>query len=83
MSKLTESERLVKLETKMDIVIEQQKATNEKLDAVLPTFVTTEQFTNEISALKRRTWVQNTLSSVAGVVLTLLVTYVINDIIGR
>lgn len=80
MSKLTEGERLVALETKMDIVIEQQKATNEKLDAVLPTFITEERFTQEVSSLKRRSWTQNTLSAVLGVLLTLLITYVINDI---
>lgn len=35
----------------------------------------------EISALKRKSWVQNTLSAICGAVLTLLVAYLINDIV--
>ena len=35
----------------------------------------------DISALKKRNWVQNTLSAILGSVLALLVTYVVNDII--
>lgn len=34
----------------------------------------------EVKVMKRRTWVQNTLSAVLGVILTLLVSYVVNDI---
>jgi hypothetical protein len=76
----TQAERLIVLETKMDIVISQQKDTNTKLDVLLPTFVTQTEFNQELSALKRRTWVQNTLSAIMGVVLTLLLTYFFSNI---
>lgn len=33
--------------------------------------------------MKRRTWVQNTMSATIGVILTLLITYVINDLLNR
>lgn len=75
MTNKTEGERLVALETKMDIVIDQQKATNDKLDTLLPTFVTQPDFEKALSDMRRRTWVQNTLSAILGVVLTLLLTF--------
>lgn len=37
----------------------------------------------EVTQLKKRNWVQNTLSAVLGAILTLLVTYVITDVLRR
>lgn len=73
------------LETKMDIVIDQQKSLNTKLDNIIPAFATKEELLGlkqDIIALKKRNWVQNTLSAVLGVVLTLLITYAFRDVIG-
>lgn len=80
MAKHTQEERMAIVETKLDIVIEQLKATNDKLDSLLPTFVTKNELSDaikplhkEIAALKRRNWVLNTLSAILGVTLTVLV----------
>lgn len=35
---------------------------------------------SDIQSLKKKTWVQNTLSAILGAVLTLLIAYVFNDI---
>lgn len=49
---LTELERLVAVETKLDTVIEQTSRMNDKLDLLLPTFVTHSQLTEKISSLE-------------------------------
>lgn len=84
----TTVERITVLETKLDTVIKQQEVITRKLDSLTNNFVTKEHFAeiedkifDEIREIKGRRWVQNTLSAILGVVLTLLVTYVINDLI--
>lgn len=49
-------------------------------DAIYEKIADVEQ---DVLTLKRRNWVQNTLSAVLGVILTLLVTYVITDVLRR
>lgn len=80
MATLTQGERMVKLETDVSYIKHTVDEVSKKLDFVLPTFVTKEELTDaikplnkEITALKRRNWIQNTLSAVLGVTLTVLV----------
>lgn len=55
MTKLeTELERLVAVETKLDTVIEQQQKTIDKLDLLLPTFVTHKQLEDKVDGLERQ-----------------------------
>lgn len=82
MTKLNNGERLVALETKMDIVIATVEKTNGKLDRLLPTYATKE----ELEAVKRRnTWITvlvGVLSAIFGSVLTYLVNYFLTTV-GR
>jgi len=39
-----------------------------------------EDVKNDIKLLKKKTWVQNTLSAILGAILTILIAYVFNDI---
>lgn len=80
MAALTQGERMVKLETDVSYIKHTVEEVSKKLDFVLPTFVTKDELAEsikplkkEISALKRRNWIQNTLSAVLGVTLTVLV----------
>lgn len=86
-SNYNDGERLVALETKMDTVLDNQKAQtenfdrlNNKLDLLLPTYATKQ----DIEKLKTRntvqTWVTGTLSAILGSVLTFLVLYFITNI---
>lgn len=79
-------ERLVAVETNLQNLTlavnnsaketkETLKELNVKLDAALPTFVTKEEFNTELSAIKRRTVIQNTLSAILGSILTLLISF--------
>lgn len=54
MTKLTELERLVAVETKLDTVIEQTSKMNDKLDLLLPTFVTHSQLDDKITGLEKK-----------------------------
>ncbi|UOF78004.1 hypothetical protein [Caudoviricetes sp.] len=54
MTKLTELERLVAVETKLDTVIETLKTTNEKLDVFLPTFVTHSTLTEKLNEVDKK-----------------------------
>lgn len=85
----TEGERLVALETKMDIVIDNQKIQsqnfvnlNTKLDALLPTYATIEQ----LEAMKRRNtllvWITGSFSAAFGSVLTFLIVFFLQNIGG-
>jgi hypothetical protein len=80
MDKLTEGERLVALETKMDTVLANQsrqaddfKVLNNNLNLLLPTYATKADF----EALKKRsafqTWLVGTLSAGFGAVLAILI----------
>lgn len=84
MTKLTELERLVAVETKLDIVIEQQKKLVEKFDDLLLSYVprteyeeTLKALDNKIELAKKRTalqtWLTGTLSAIFGAVLAILV----------
>lgn len=54
MTKLnTELERLVTVETKLDTVIEQTQKMNDKLDLLLPTFVTQKQLEDKLVVLEK------------------------------
>jgi hypothetical protein len=90
MSKLTDGERLVALETKMDSVLDNQKTQadkfdtlNSKLDGLLPTYATKQ----DVEKLKNRntvqTWVTGSLSAILGSVLTFLVLYFVTSISSK
>ena len=49
----TELERLVAVETKLDTVIEQTQKLNDKLDLLLPTFVTQKQLEDKLIVLEK------------------------------
>lgn len=51
------------------------KDINNKLDVLLPTFITKDEFNRELAALKRRTIVQNILYGLLGSVISLLLAY--------
>lgn len=87
MTKLTDGERLVALETKMDTVLDNQKTQtgkfddlNNKLEALLPTYATRE----EVEKLKQRNtlqvWITGSLSAVFGSILTFLVMFFVTNI---
>lgn len=89
MSRLTESERLVKLETQVDAVlvgITEIKADNkefrDKLDGLLPEYATKSQLQSLRKEIKRKSFIQNTLSAILGSVLTLLIAFFITNV-GR
>lgn len=80
MDKLTEGERLVALETKMNTVLDNQKTQadefktlNNTLSNLLPTYATKA----ELEILKKRnalqTWLVGTLSAGFGVIMTILI----------
>lgn len=82
---MTEGERLVKLETQTEAILEQQTKLGEdftkyieKLDNLLPTFATK----RELEEVKRRhslqVWLVGTLSGIFGMLLTLLIQNYIN-----
>jgi len=80
MSKQTNEERLVVVETKLDFLIEQQKITNHKLETLLPTLATADamnalksEMDLRINEIHSKRWLQNTLSGLLGSVLTLLI----------
>lgn len=54
MTKLTELERLVAVETKLDTVIETLNKTNEKLDVLLPTFVTHSTLSEKLNEIDKK-----------------------------
>jgi len=83
MSKLTDGERLVALETKMDIVLDTQNKMNDKLDKLLPTYATKA----DLEKMKRRNtwivWATGSLSAAFGVLLTFLITFFLQNIGGK
>lgn len=91
MATKSEQERLAVLETKVDTILANQKQTNEKLDLLLPTFVTKDEHDKTVVALEKeievakrkssiQVWVTGTLSAAFGVVLALLITYFVSTI---
>lgn len=54
MTKLTELERLVAVETKLDTVIDTLNKTNEKLDVLLPTFVTHSALNDKLNEIDKK-----------------------------
>lgn len=85
MTKLnTELERLVAVETKLDIVIDQQKKLVDKFDELVTSYVhrneyeeTTRQLEKKIEDTKRKnafqTWITGTLSAILGAILAILI----------
>lgn len=80
MAQLTTSERLVKLETLMTQVLRELKDIRVDIKSAGNTFVPIEKHTEDlleirqqIQAINSKRWVQNTLSAILGVVLTILV----------
>lgn len=63
--------------THKDIEVAKEQARLEH-DAIYEKIGDVEQ---DVIALKKRTWVQNTLSAILGAVLTILIAYLINDIV--
>ena len=82
MTTLTDGERLVALETKMDIVIKSQETMNQKLDDLLPTYATKA----DVEKLKQRNtitvWLVGSFSAVFGSLLTFLVNFFLVNV-GR
>ncbi|UNQ40958.1 hypothetical protein MPC38_06820 [Prescottella equi] len=57
------------------------KQINQKLDSMA--YVTIADFEKYKKEARKRSWRENSLSAVAGVLLTLLINYIWQDIIGR
>lgn len=89
MTKLTQTERLVKLETLMQQSLDEIKELRAEVKAATTIYVTIakhEEDLNDIKSdlteIKGRRWVQNTLSAILGAILSLLVAFFINNV-GR
>lgn len=85
--RLTETERLVKLETLMTQALDEIKELRAEVKAATNVYVTATKHNDDISdiqkelaALKASRWVQNTLSAVLGAILSLLIAYFINNV---
>lgn len=85
MTKLSEGERLVVVETKLDIVIEQQKELIQEVKSLASTAVPRPEYEETVQSLrvdienaKKRsaitTWLTSTLAAIFGVIMTILVT---------
>lgn len=83
----TDGERLVKLETKMDTVLNNQETQtskfdelNKKLIELLPTYATKE----DLEGLKRKSslqvWITGSLSAILGSIMTFLVMFFVTTI---
>lgn len=84
MATKSEQERLAVVETKIDIIVEQMKGLNDKLDSLLPTYVTKEEHEKAVTTLeleieqaKRKsgifTWITSTLAAGFAAIMTILV----------
>lgn len=80
MKTLTDKERLVALETKMDALLESQKQQsqdfkelNAKLDLLLPTYATQTDLEGLRKAHTLQVWLVGTLSAAFGVIMTILI----------
>lgn len=84
MATKSEQERLAVVETKLDVLSEQVKGISDKLDLLLPTYVTKDEHEKtkatlelEIQEAKRKsglfTWITSTLAAVFAVIMTILV----------
>lgn len=94
MSKLTEAERLVKLETLLEKLYAEFAEFRLEMKEANANFVSSQKHEDDLLDLKReitRTkkridqiekskWIQNTLSAVLGAILSLLVAYFINNV---
>lgn len=83
MTRLTDGEQIVALQTKMDTVIENQKSQatdfkllNANLNQLLPTFALKKEVEKELEKLKKQhslqTWLVGTLSLALGAIITAL-----------
>ena len=83
-AKLTDGERLVKLETKMDVLLTNQKEQSEgfkelttKLDLLLPTYATKKELEKELEELRKthslQKWLAAALSGALCTILTFLI----------
>lgn len=84
-TKLSDGERLVRLETKMDAVIQSQENTTktlttftDKIDQLLPTYATKSEVDTKIENLRKahtlQVWLVGTLSAAFGIIMTVLIT---------
>ena len=87
MTKQTIPERMIKLETLMEQSLSEIKEIRIDLKQMSNSFVTKTEFKeeiieirNQVGAISKRSWIQNTLSAILGAVLTLLVSYFISNI---
>lgn len=89
MEKLTDGERLMKVETQLEAVIKgiediksENKEFREKLEPLLPTYATKD----EIEILKKKNslqvWLTGTLSAAFGSILTFLIIYFVSNVGG-
>lgn len=83
MTNLTDGERLVAVETKLDIVLETLKKLDEKTESFSTNLVPRTEYEEAIAKLETQielakkktsmqTWVTGTLSAVLGIILTLI-----------
>lgn len=77
MASKTETERLAVVETKIDLLTDEVKKLGDKMDALLPTYVTIEKHEKDMAELKRKSgfqlWLTSTLTAAFAVVMTILI----------
>lgn len=96
MSRQTNEERLVVLETKLDAVSEQIRAIDHKLEMMNSAFVSNVKHkddlrdvfgaigrnTEKIDRMSKQRWVQNTMAAAFGALLSLLIAYFVTNLGG-
>lgn len=89
MTKLTQTERMVRLETLMTQALNEIKSLSDKVERMSESYVPIHkheedigEIRQELLEIKSRRWVQNTLSAILGAVLSLLVAYFISTVGG-
>lgn len=94
MTRQSNEERLVVLETKIDAITEQLKNIDHKLELMQKSFVSfpkhqddmrdvkdaIERNSKQIERMQRLRWIQNTMAAAFGALLSLLIAYFINNI---
>lgn len=87
MAQLTNSERLVKLETLMTQVLTEIKEMRTEMKTTSSLFVSVDKYVEdmeeirtELAEINSKRWVHNTLSAILGAILTLLLSYFITNV---
>ena len=87
MTKQTLPERMVKLETLMEQALSEIKEVRSDIRIMSDSFVTKTEFREELTRVEKqlavfskRSWFQNTLSAILGVILTVLIGFFIANV---